>query len=163
MGVDPLTTLRSPNDLARWCAQRLVAGPTSLCSSCCDDGLPLIHFGPRSGSSSKAGSKADDGPKASRQPFGGMQGRVSKPADTCYSWWIGAALHLLGPEYGDMVDADCIRCFTMDCQDRATGGIAKFRGYPADPLHSFLGLCGLSLVGEEGLAPVDVLLCIPKD
>lgn len=54
----------------------------------------------------------------------GFHGRANKPDDSCYTFWIGASLALLGS--AGLVDADAARNFTLACQDLVSGGFAKF-------------------------------------
>jgi len=82
----------------------------------------------------------------------GFQGRINKDADTCYSFWIGASLHLLG--YHPFVDFTALRGHTMSCQ-QGKGGFSKIPNTHADVLHTYFSLCGLSLGGEPGLLPLD--------
>ena len=80
-------------------------------------------------------------------------GRPNKPEDTCYSFWVGATLSLL--DLLHMTDNDASRQFVLRTQDAVTGGLAKWVDSQPDPLHTYLGLSGLSLQGEQGLLPVD--------
>ena len=77
----------------------------------------------------------------SRQ-VGGMQGRPNKDEDTCYSFWIGATLCLLG--HDDLLNHDKLRDFVWLCQT-PYGGFAKFVGQKPDVLHSFYSTAYLSL------------------
>ena len=74
----------------------------------------------------------------------GFNGRVNKPWDTCYSFWIGSSLKILGclqhTNYSENVN------YIFDTYNPVTGGFAKWPDCSADPLHSFLAICGLSLV-----------------
>ena len=88
----------------------------------------------------------------------GFCGRPNKPADTCYSFWVGGALSLLDPDFGpDGVKAFLARArdFVAHTQDLPRGGLSKWRDNGADPLHTYLGLGGLSLAGEPGIAEVE--------
>lgn len=107
----------------------------------------------------------------------GIQGRVNKPCDSCYSWWVGATLALLveddnsvtrdnacaspNGESGEsgacvqhMVVAATVVDFVLACEKSATGGFGKFADerVPADPLHTMFSLGGLSLGGFSKLA-----------
>jgi len=86
-------------------------------------------------------------------PGSGFMGRPNKPEDTCYSFWVGATLSLL--DLLHMTDNDASRQFVLRTQDAVTGGLAKWVDSQPDPLHTYLGLSGLSLQGEQGLLPVD--------
>lgn len=82
----------------------------------------------------------------------GFQGRPNKPVDTCYSFWIGGALKILGAF--DLVDFKQNEMFVLLTQHNVAGGFAKWIDYNPDPLHTYLGLAALSLMGREGLNPV---------
>ena len=71
----------------------------------------------------------------------GMQGRPNKDQDTCYSFWIGASLRLLGRD--DLLDHRALRTFVMKCQT-SVGGFGKIIGAPPDVLHSFYSMAYLS-------------------
>ncbi|XP_057341276.1 geranylgeranyl transferase type-1 subunit beta isoform X1 [Microplitis mediator] len=86
----------------------------------------------------------------------GFQGRPGKPSDTCYSFWVGATLHML--DSGHLIDPVENREFILSTQDDSIGGFAKFYDTRADPLHTYLGLCGLSLMGEPGLLSMNAAL-----
>lgn len=89
---------------------------------------------------------------------GGFQGRPGKPSDNCYSFWIGATLHLLN--VGHLSDHESNRLFLLNTQDTVTGGFAKFENHHPDPLHTYFGLSGLSLLGEDGLSTMNAALNI---
>jgi geranylgeranyl transferase type-1 subunit beta len=94
----------------------------------------------------------------SRQ-VGGFNGRINKEPDTCYTFWAGGSLQLLGLAH--LIDCDSARRFVMSCQSKI-GGFSKHPGdvprvYP-DILHAYYSLCGLSLMGEPGLAALDASL-----
>lgn len=82
----------------------------------------------------------------------GFQGRPNKPVDTCYSFWIGATLKILGVL--DLTDFDQNRNYILDTQDTVVGGFSKWPHTSSDPLHTYLGLGGLSLIGEKQLNQV---------
>lgn len=89
---------------------------------------------------------------------GGFQGRPGKPSDTCYSFWVGATLQLLN--VGQLCDHEENRMFLFKTQDTLVGGFAKFDNCRPDPLHTYFGLCGLSLLGEDGLCTMHAALNI---
>jgi geranylgeranyl transferase type-1 subunit beta len=73
----------------------------------------------------------------------GFQGRVNKPTDTCYSFWIGGALAVLGSM--DLVNEELNRGFLMETQHKKIGGFAKW-------VDHFPGKCArvqLRVVEEE--------------
>ncbi|KAK3809585.1 MAG: geranylgeranyltransferase type I beta-subunit-like protein [Benniella sp.] len=89
----------------------------------------------------------------------GFQGRTGKPTDTCYSFWIGASLDILGSM--DLVNNELNRGFLMTTQ-HDVGGFGKWaKAYP-DILHSYMGIAGLALMGEPGIRPLNPLLNISK-
>lgn len=90
---------------------------------------------------------------------GGFQGRVNKPSDTCYAFWVGGVLKLLGGYH--FCNKEALRIFVLSCQSKF-GGFKKFPDiiYP-DLYHSFYGFAALSLLEETGLKPLQVELGIP--
>ncbi|XP_053972599.1 geranylgeranyl transferase type-1 subunit beta [Hylaeus anthracinus] len=89
---------------------------------------------------------------------GGFGGRPGKPSDSCYSFWVGATLQLLDAyKFSDNEDN---RTFLFYCQDDMYGGFAKNVCCEVDPLHTYLGLCGLSLLGEPDLCTLHAALNI---
>lgn len=95
----------------------------------------------------------------SRQ-ISGFQGRPNKSVDTCYSFWVGAALKILG--VFDMIDYQENRDYILSTQDPITGGLSKWVNTTPDPLHTYMGLCGLSLMKCDGLSEVHPALNITQ-
>ena len=63
----------------------------------------------------------------------GFNGRPHKPADTCYSFWIGGALQILDGAY-ELVDHKANRCFLEGTQHKIVGGFAKYADHtPGKP------------------------------
>eukprot|EP01062_Namystynia_karyoxenos_P048727 TRINITY_DN37206_c0_g1_i4.p2 TRINITY_DN37206_c0_g1~~TRINITY_DN37206_c0_g1_i4.p2 ORF type:complete len:357 (+),score=115.11 TRINITY_DN37206_c0_g1_i4:80-1150(+) len=85
----------------------------------------------------------------------GINGRPNKDADSCYSYWVGNTLRLLGAL--PRVDTTAAQRFSLRCQGKR-GGIAKEPLAAADPLHTSLPLMALAAMGVEGLAPLDSAL-----
>merc|ERR1712065_129643 len=87
-----------------------------------------------------------------RQQFG-FQGRPNKKTDTCYSYWVGASLAML--DAYPFVDIPTNSSYVLSTQ-QAIGGLAKWPDHHPDPLHTHLGLCGLSLLGvaSDFLKPI---------
>ncbi|XP_053694696.1 geranylgeranyl transferase type-1 subunit beta [Sabethes cyaneus] len=83
---------------------------------------------------------------------GGFQGRPNKPVDTCYSFWIGATLKILGAF--ELTSYKDNRQYVFSTQDKTVGGFSKWPGSHTDPFHTYFGLCGLSFLQEPGLQPV---------
>ncbi|KAJ1480717.1 terpenoid cyclases/protein prenyltransferase alpha-alpha toroid, partial [Baffinella frigidus] len=71
---------------------------------------------------------------------GGFQGRTNKPPDTCYSFWIGASLHMLSLER--FLDSPGTTTFAATCEACESGGFGKHADSRADPLHSYMSLAG---------------------
>ncbi|XP_023342195.1 geranylgeranyl transferase type-1 subunit beta [Eurytemora carolleeae] len=91
----------------------------------------------------------------------GFQGRPNKAEDTCYTFWLGAALKIL--EGSNYIDWSEIKNFVLTTQDPITGGFAKGTDMSPDLLHTYLGLSGLSLAEPPllpSLNPVDPALNI---
>ncbi|XP_065199908.1 geranylgeranyl transferase type-1 subunit beta [Planococcus citri] len=86
----------------------------------------------------------------------GFQGRPEKDVDTCYSFWVGAALKLI--DSFDFVDREKNKQSIMGCQDRFRGGFSKFLYTEVDLLHTYFALCGLSLMEEPGLLEMNPAL-----
>ncbi|KAJ2883094.1 geranylgeranyl transferase type-1 subunit beta [Coemansia aciculifera] len=89
----------------------------------------------------------------------GYQGRVNKPADSCYSFWVGAAVELLGGH--DLVDAAAVSAFLVQCETRF-GGIAKFPDEFPDPLHAALGVVGFAFCNPDGFPRMSPTLLLPE-
>jgi geranylgeranyl transferase type-1 subunit beta len=72
----------------------------------------------------------------------GMQGRPNKLQDTCYSYWIGGTLRLLGED--GLLQHEELQAFVMKCQTKMGGFSKVLQAYP-DLLHSYYSLSYLSL------------------
>jgi geranylgeranyl transferase type-1 subunit beta len=80
---------------------------------------------------------------------GGMQGRPNKLEDTCYSYWVGATLRLLGHKE-TLLDENLLTGYVLNRQFQPTGGFCKAQGSPfPDLLHSFYSLAWLGLANEN--------------
>ena len=98
------------------------------------------------------------------------QGRCNKPADTCYSFWVGGGLHILeqylkktavasssSPPPDDLLASKNVIDFILQCQHPVFGGFGKLEEAPPDVLHTFYSLCYLSMSKPDlKLAQVDV-------
>ncbi|XP_054159504.1 geranylgeranyl transferase type-1 subunit beta-like [Oppia nitens] len=73
----------------------------------------------------------------------GFQGRPNKDPDTCYSFWVGAALKLIDAYH--LINIKQNENFILDTQDLVTGGLAKYPDNTPDPMHTYLGLSGMAL------------------
>ncbi|EQC31348.1 hypothetical protein SDRG_10950 [Saprolegnia diclina VS20] len=90
---------------------------------------------------------------------GGFQGRTNKTPDSCYAFWDGATLQMLG--FHNLVDIPSVRKFVLSCQFAHGGGIAKFPDTYPDVMHAYYSLAWLSIAGEHGLLPLETKLQVP--
>lgn len=90
-----------------------------------------------------------------QQQPAGMVGRPNKKEDTCYSYWIGATLHLLSSS-SHYIDGWALRDYVLTCQS-PYGGFGKVVGAMPDLLHSFYSLAWLTLSREDGCCDEDDL------
>ncbi|KAG8390875.1 hypothetical protein BUALT_Bualt01G0129100 [Buddleja alternifolia] len=88
---------------------------------------------------------------------GGFQGRANKPADTCYAFWVGGVLKILGAD--KFINEKALREFLLTCQSEY-GGFSKFPRLLPDLYHSYYGFCAFSLLEEPGLNSLCVQLGI---
>ncbi|KAJ2359155.1 Rab geranylgeranyltransferase [Coemansia sp. RSA 2618] len=91
---------------------------------------------------------------------GGLNGRPQKLEDSCYSWWVGSSLEILGRRA--WIDAGKLTEFILSAQDEKRGGIADRPGDVPDVYHTCFGIAGLALVGFGGLKEVDPVYCMPR-
>lgn len=54
------------------------------------------------------------------------------------------------------------RRYVYETQDTVVGGFSKWPDTCTDPMHTYLGLAGLSLIGERGLLKITPTLNITK-
>ncbi|VDM34635.1 unnamed protein product [Hydatigera taeniaeformis] len=74
---------------------------------------------------------------------GGFNGRCQKEADTCYTFWVGASLRMLGAH--QYVNKISLLKFICSTYDPIVGGFMKAPDASnVDLLHSYLALAGLS-------------------
>lgn len=104
----------------------------------------------------------------------GFSGRLNKPADTCYAFWVTASLHILlqtsDPPQA-LYDAKSVRRYLLALtQHQVMGGFTKFPGDKyADLYHSFLGLAALSLCSSDeerksdGIEKLDAGMCVREE
>lgn len=90
----------------------------------------------------------------------GFQGRPNKPVDTCYSFWVGASLKILDTLH--LTNYANNKKYVYETQDDVVGGFSKWPDTYTDPMHTYLGLAGLSLIGEKGLLEIVPTLNITK-
>lgn len=76
----------------------------------------------------------------------GFQGRINKATDTCYSFWIGGALAVMGSM--DLVNYSFNRGYLMETQHKMFGGFGKWVGtYPGNCINVYVCVStGLVLV-----------------
>lgn len=124
--------LRSPEqtgwkeDLIRWCVMRQYSLP---------------------GKEVDSGDLISNGYDGENGNAAGMQGRPNKLEDTCYSYWIGGTLHLLGAAH--LLDGWALREYVLKCQS-PYGGFGKVVGAMPDLLHSFYSMAWLATSKEGG-------------
>ncbi|KAK8514950.1 hypothetical protein V6N13_121896 [Hibiscus sabdariffa] len=82
---------------------------------------------------------------------GGFQGRANKSSDTCYAFWVGAVLRILGGY--KFIDKIALRQFLLTCQSEY-GGFSKYPRELPDLYHSYYGYTAFSLLEEPGLNPL---------
>lgn len=82
---------------------------------------------------------------------GGLNGRVNKKEDVCYSFWTFSSLLILGSKD---IDTNKLADFIISCQG-AEGGFSDRPGNQCDLYHLMFSLCSLSLLGKYGLQNVD--------
>ncbi|KAI3953065.1 hypothetical protein MKW98_020260 [Papaver atlanticum] len=88
---------------------------------------------------------------------GGFQGRTNKATDTCYAFWIGGILRVLGTQ--NFYDNSALREFLLTCQSKY-GGFSKFPAQLPDLYHAYFGFTAFSLLEEPGLNPLCIQLGI---
>ncbi|XP_038890406.1 geranylgeranyl transferase type-1 subunit beta [Benincasa hispida] len=88
---------------------------------------------------------------------GGFQGRPNKPADTCYAFWIGSTLRILGGL--DFINKKALKTFLLTCQSKY-GGFSKFPLDFPDLYHSYYGFTAFSLLEEPNINSLFVELGI---
>ncbi|KAK0625435.1 terpenoid cyclases/protein prenyltransferase alpha-alpha toroid [Bombardia bombarda] len=91
-----------------------------------------------------------------------FNGRCNKVADTCYCWWVCAALANLGC-MDAMVQRGPSRRFLLDKMQHMIGGFGKYPGSPPDLYHGCFGLMILGVMGESGIREVDSALAVPVE
>ncbi|KAI1253353.1 hypothetical protein MGN70_005561 [Eutypa lata] len=93
-------------------------------------------------------------------PGGGLNGRPEKQEDVCYSWWVLSSLAMIDRTH--WIDRDRLIAFILSSQDTESGGLSDRPGNMVDVYHTCFGTAGLSLLGYDGLDPVDPVYCLPK-
>ncbi|KAL9260854.1 Geranylgeranyl transferase type-1 subunit beta-like protein [Drosera capensis] len=89
---------------------------------------------------------------------GGFQGRSNKASDTCYGFWVGGVLKILGGS--KFIHKEALQKYLLSCQSKYSG-FSKFRGDLPELYHSYYGFSAFSLLeGEAGLNSLCVELGI---
>ncbi|GAB4836597.1 hypothetical protein Ancab_001510 [Ancistrocladus abbreviatus] len=88
---------------------------------------------------------------------GGFQGRPNKSSDSCYAFWVGGVLRILGGH--KLISKEALLGFLLTCQSQY-GGFSKFPGQFPELHHSYYGFCGSSLLEQAGLNSLCVELGI---
>lgn len=87
----------------------------------------------------------------------GYQGRTNKDPDSCYSFWVGATLSMLGAfEETDLPSTAAFvlgHCQAKVKEGKCKGGFSKYPGIYPDILHSFYSVCWLSMMANSNTYP----------
>ncbi|KAK7727663.1 geranylgeranyl transferase type-1 subunit beta [Botryosphaeria dothidea] len=92
--------------------------------------------------------------------WAGFNGRCNKVADTCYAWWVGGSLSMLGRIH--LTSRSTARRYLLEKTQHLVGGFGKMPGDPPDIYHSYLGLAALSLLEEPGVKPIRAAACLSE-
>ncbi|KAH0788388.1 geranylgeranyl transferase type-1 subunit beta-like protein [Histomonas meleagridis] len=87
----------------------------------------------------------------------GFNGRTHKLTDTCYSFWIGSPLKVLG-WYDDIVDKERLIAFIMSNYKEDSGMFRPNLQSDPDIIHTHFSLLGLSMAGFPGMEEIDPAL-----
>eukprot|EP01132_Coremiostelium_polycephalum_P007555 gene7555-9289_t len=90
----------------------------------------------------------------------GFCGRTNKDPDSCYSFWIGASLEMMGKHH--LVDLPLLRGYLASAQHSVIGGISKEPGEFPDVLHTYMSLSGLAIAHEPKIEPLNCVLGISQ-
>ncbi|KAJ3170709.1 Geranylgeranyl transferase type-1 subunit beta [Geranomyces variabilis] len=91
----------------------------------------------------------------------GFNGRPNKASDTCYSFWVGATLQMLGAY--QFVDTVALKAF-LQLTHSKHGGFGKEAGDHPDLLHSYLGLSGIAIAKlSPDVHPLNTALGLSRD
>ncbi|KAI5149371.1 geranylgeranyl transferase type-2 subunit beta [Enteropsectra breve] len=82
---------------------------------------------------------------------GGINGRINKKEDVCYSFWAYASAVMIG---ASSYSPGSLRTYIFNCEAE-TGGFSDRPGNMSDLYHLMFSLASLSLMGEESLGRID--------
>ncbi|KAH7062074.1 geranylgeranyl transferas-like protein type i beta subunit [Macrophomina phaseolina] len=105
-------------------------------------------------------SQSGDAIGAELVQWAGFNGRCNKLADTCYAWWVGGSLSMLGRIH--LISRSTARRYLLEKTQHLVGGFGKMPGDPPDIYHSYLGLAALSLLEEPGVKPIRAAACLSE-
>lgn len=77
---------------------------------------------------------------------GGFCGRINKSGDTCYSFWVGGALDVLG--FAELMHLSANRKFLLEHTQHVVGGFGKLPGPGCLPGKPFLLLTPLLFLAK---------------
>eukprot|EP00658_Telonema_sp_P-2_P024923 TRINITY_DN20029_c0_g1_i5.p1 TRINITY_DN20029_c0_g1~~TRINITY_DN20029_c0_g1_i5.p1 ORF type:complete len:311 (+),score=46.19 TRINITY_DN20029_c0_g1_i5:267-1199(+) len=85
--------------------------------------------------------------------YHGFQGRPYKPPDSCYSFWIGGSLEMLGAY--NHCDVHKLVEFVGSCANKEHGGFSKLNTitHMPDILHSYMSIAGLAIATHSPGGP----------
>ncbi|KAK9460243.1 terpenoid cyclases/protein prenyltransferase alpha-alpha toroid [Lipomyces oligophaga] len=97
----------------------------------------------------------------------GFNGRINKDPDTCYAFWVGGTLDMLGKEWLEKTSLGRWTAYLVETtQNQDIGGFGKTADSMPDVMHSYLGLAALALRAAsyaDCLKQLDGSLCIAAD
>lgn len=109
----------------------------------------------------------EPGERWDEEETGGLNGRVGKPVDTCYAFWVSASLEILKRGLSSQIlDSSAAEAYLLtSVQHTIIGGFAKLEGENPDQMHSYLALTALSMLDTKTketykLADLVPALCI---
>ncbi len=78
----------------------------------------------------------------------GFQGRVNKPLDSCYGFWVGGTCQTMGNRHAGLLNflEKPLNCKFLYALQGARGGFGKYSSEEVDLVHSYYSLCALSLL-----------------
>uniref|UniRef100_A0AC35U775 Protein geranylgeranyltransferase type I n=1 Tax=Rhabditophanes sp. KR3021 TaxID=114890 RepID=A0AC35U775_9BILA len=77
----------------------------------------------------------------------GFSGRANKEEDSCYSFWVGGTLEMLGAS--KYIDYNKLHNYLTDCAFGSHGGFSKQPGLNPDILHTYFSIAALSIMSQN--------------